>query len=132
VGYWLPWDPCADQIEDESFINSQLNDMMEKYKENNINKDMFYEEQKREKIKAAREEVIRKKKEQAAAKKLENLSEDPIAEGEEVEPEPEPEEPEKVEVIEESVGDSKKELDEDLQKSLDGVDPWMANKLKSQ
>ena len=137
VGYWLPWDPCADQIEDESFINSQLNDMMEKYKENNINKDMFYEEQKREKIKAAREEVIRKKKEQAAAKKLENLSEDPIAEGEEeeeveVEPEPEPEEPEKVEVIEESVGDSKKELDEDLKKSLDDVDPWMANKLKSQ
>jgi lipopolysaccharide biosynthesis regulator YciM len=136
VGYWLPWDPCADQIEDESFINSQLNDMMEKYKENNINKDMFYEEQKREKIKAAREEVIRKKKEQAAAKKLENLSEDPIAEGEEeekeVEPEPEPEEPEKVEVIEESVGDCKKELDEDLKKSLDEVDPWMANKLKSQ
>ena len=29
VGYWLPWDPCADQIEDESFVNSQLNDMME-------------------------------------------------------------------------------------------------------
>ncbi len=83
VGYWLPWDPCADQIEDESFVNSQLNDMMEKYKENNINKDMFYEEQKREKVKAAREEVIRKKKEEAAAKKLENLSEEPIAEGEE-------------------------------------------------
>ena len=47
--------------------------MMEKYKENNINKDMFYEEQKRLKIKAAREEVIRKKKEQAAAKKLEKF-----------------------------------------------------------
>ena len=67
VGYWLPWDPCADKIEDESFINSQLNDMMEKYKENTINKDMFYEEQKREKVKAAKEEVIRKKKEEAEA-----------------------------------------------------------------
>ena len=75
VGYWLPWDPCADKIEDESFINSQLNDMMEKYKENNLNKDMFYEEQKREKIKAARDEVMRKKKEEAASKKLEDLSE---------------------------------------------------------
>ena len=137
VGYWLPWDPCADQIEDESFVNSQLNDMMEKYKENNINKDMFYEEQKREKVKAAREEVIRKKKEEAAAKKLENLSEEPIVEGEEQveqleDVKAEPEEPENVEVIEESVGDSKKELDEDLKKSLDEVDPWMANKLKSQ
>ena len=137
VGYWLPWDPCADQIEDESFVNSQLNDMMEKYKENNINKDMFYEEQKREKVKAAREEVIRKKKEEAAAKKLKNLSEEPIAEGEEQveqldDVKAEPEEPENVEVIEESVGESKKELDEDLKKSLDEVDPWMANKLKSQ
>ena len=25
VGYWLPWDPCADKIEDEQYINSQLN-----------------------------------------------------------------------------------------------------------
>ena len=38
VGYWLPWDPNADQIEDEAFIDAQLNDMMEKYKENNINR----------------------------------------------------------------------------------------------
>ena len=63
VGYWLPWDPCADKIEDEQYINSQLNEMMEKYKENTINKDIFYEEQKRKKVKAAREEALRKKKE---------------------------------------------------------------------
>ena len=63
VGYWLPWDPCADKIEDEKFIDSQLNEMMEKYKENNINKDIFYEDQKREKVKAAREEAIRKQRE---------------------------------------------------------------------
>ena len=29
---------------------------MEKYEENNINRDIFYEEQKREKMKAAQEE----------------------------------------------------------------------------
>lgn len=86
VGYWLPWDPCADKIEDENFINSQLNDMMDKYKENNINKDLFYEEQKREKVKAAREEVIRKKKEEAAQKKA---VEDKVVQ--EPEPELEPE-----------------------------------------
>ena len=43
----------------ETFVNSQLNDMMEKYKENTINKDIFYEEEKRDRVKAAREEVIR-------------------------------------------------------------------------
>ena len=49
------------KIEDETFINSQLNDMMEKYKENNINKDIFYEEEKRDRIKAARKLLERKR-----------------------------------------------------------------------
>ena len=35
VGYWLPWDPCADKIENEHFLNDELNEMMVKYKENN-------------------------------------------------------------------------------------------------
>lgn len=149
VGYWLPWDPNADKIEDEEFINSQLNDMMEKYKENSINKDIFYDEQKREKVKAAKEEALRKKKEQmleeAKKKELEDVKE-------EEDPEEDPE------VIKEVVGDGKVDecckeepcencpepepeldtspelgggkLDEDLQKSLNEVDPWMANKLK--
>lgn len=137
VGYWLPWDPNADQIEDEAFINSQLNDMMEKYKENNINKDIFYEEQKREKIKAAKEEAMKKKKEkmeeERAAQKAKEL-EDVKEETEDAE--------EEVEVIEEKVGSEAEpeldtnptlsggKIDEDLQKSLDDVDPWMANKLK--
>ena len=62
VGYWLPWDPCADKIEDESFINSQLNDMMEKYKENNVNKDIFYEEQKEKKLKQREKKQLERKK----------------------------------------------------------------------
>ena len=160
VGYWLPWDPNADKIEDESFINSQLNDMMEKYKENTLDKDIFYEEQKRDKVKAAREEVIRKKKEQEAQEKLENVSEEDGKEVDGKEPE------EEVEVIKEVIGDTNEKcekcekcpepepecckgetvdpepelktdpkleggkLDEDLTKSLNDVDPWMANKLK--
>ena len=75
VGYWLPWDPNADKVADEVFQNSQLNDMMEKYQENNVSKDMFYEEQKRDKIKAANEEVRKAKEEEAAKKKLEGGSE---------------------------------------------------------
>ena len=157
VGYWLPWDPCADKVEDESFINSQLNDMMEKYKENTINKDVFYEEQKREKVKAAREEAIRKKKEEAEQKALDEGKEkegleDNIQEPEEEveveviqevvgedgecckEPEPEPEpEPEvkEDEVKEPEVTEVKEDkLDSDLTQSLEDVDPWMRNKLK--
>ena len=143
VGYWLPWDPQADKIEDESFINSQLNDMMEKYKENNINKDIFYEEEKRDKVKAAREEVIRKKKEAA-----EKLKEEAIADGElnvVKEDEPSAEEPaaeDSENVIKEIVesADPEPELKEDIKEtvgnvseetkqSLEDVDPWMARKV---
>ena len=139
VGYWLPFNPCADKIEDEHFINSQLNDMMEKYKENTINKDMFYEEQKREKVKEAREEVIRKKREEAEQKRKEEeelaltdkVDEDPVPEdSDNVAKEVLEEVAEKVEEGAEKVEEGAKELDADLKKSLEEVDPWMANKLK--
>lgn len=122
VGYWLPWDPCADKIEDEVFMNSQLNDMMEKYKENNINKDLFYEEQKREKVKAAREEVLRKKKEEAAKKTLEDVSSESKEENlledtpADVKDENDPE----VEDIEDVVKETEKVVD-DVEKVIDDV-----------
>ena len=80
VGYWLPWDPCADKIEDEHYIDTQLNEMMQKYKENNIDRDIFYEEEKRDKVKAAREEVIRKKKEKMEEEKVLENSKEPVPE----------------------------------------------------
>ena len=147
VGYWLPWEPNADKIEDESFINSQLNDMMEKYKENSINKDIFYEEQKREKIKSAREDVIRKKKEETERLKNEAKDINVIQEGgddssavkeilnEKHDDEPCPEVKEildekldeisEPEEIKQAIGN----IDEDTKKSLESVDPWLANKL---
>ena len=93
VGYWLPWDPNADKVADEVFQNSQLNDMMEKYQENNVNRDIFYEEQKRDKIKAAQEEVRKAKEEEAVKKVLEDkdvseeypIDEEPVQEGTSIE-----------------------------------------------
>ena len=145
VGYWLPWDPQADKIEDETFVNSQLNDMMEKYKENTINKDIFYEEEKRDRVKAAREEVIRKKKEEAEKLKAEaiadgelnvvnedeptpEVSEDVIKEIVDEEPKTEEKDSELKEDIKETVGN----VDEETKQSLEEVDPWMARKVAEQ
>lgn len=49
VGYWLPWDPEADKIQDQQYLNEELNKLMQEYKKNETKRDMFYEEQKREK-----------------------------------------------------------------------------------
>ena len=66
IGYWLPWDPCADGVGDEEYLEEELNTMMKKYKENAVARDLLYEEEKREKLKAAMQEKVeaeRKKKE---------------------------------------------------------------------
>ena len=114
VGYWLPWDPNADKVADEVFQNNQLNDMMEKYQENNVNRDIFYEEQKRDKIKAAQEEV-RKAKAEAGKKKLENkdsseeypIDEEPVQGGGADEPK------------------KGSEVSEDIKDALESDDPWL-------
>lgn len=111
VGYWLPWDPNADKVGDEVFQNSELNTLMEKYEENNINRDIFYEEQKRDKMKAAQEEKIRKEREN---REREN-------ENKELEPEPEPE----LEETNVTGPTSKNVVDEDLVKALNDDDPWL-------
>jgi hypothetical protein len=154
VGYWLPWEPNADKVLDEVFQNSQLNDMMEKYQENNVSKDMFYEEQKRDKIKAAQEEV-RKNKEKRAEEKLEEVDgiEDMEPEPEtEPEPEPETETVDEVKSTKESEPDpepepepepepdpvnvggptSENKLDQEMTDSLEGDDPWMQQKVAQQ
>ena len=53
VGYWLPWDPNADQVQDEEYLETELNTLMKEYKKNEVNRDIFYEDQKREKTKDA-------------------------------------------------------------------------------
>ena len=145
VGYWLPWDPNADKVADEVFQDSQLNDMMEKYQENNINRDIFYEEQKREKVKAAQEEVRKAKEEELSKKKLESkdaseeypiddpVSEEPIKEGttiEDMEPEPEPasEAAAETETEEPKKGS---EVSSDIKESLESDDPWIQRKSEN-
>ena len=64
VGHWLPWEPCADKVSDEVFMNEQLNEMVEKYKENEVNKDMLYESEKRDKMKLNMENKMKENQEQ--------------------------------------------------------------------
>ena len=106
VGYWLPWNPCADKIDDEKFINNGLNELMEKYKENNINRDIIYEEDKREKIKKTTEDKINAEK-LKLEEKIENVNSDL-----------------------ETIGDTN--IDESLKDSLNEVDPWLQNKINNE
>ena len=62
VGYWLPWDPNPDKVEDQNYAENDLNTLMTKYKENQDNRDELYENMKAEKVKEAKKETTEKKK----------------------------------------------------------------------
>ena len=48
VGAWCPWSPNPEHIQDQEFAETELNTMMKHYKDNQIKKDIFYEDRKRE------------------------------------------------------------------------------------
>jgi hypothetical protein len=61
VGYWLPWDPECESVQEQEYQEGQLNELVKKYKENLNNRDDLYEQVKNERIEKAKKEVDAKK-----------------------------------------------------------------------
>ena len=76
VGYWLPWDPSADAVQDQVYQEEQLNELMKNYKVNELKRDEFYEQQKDERKKAALEENERRREAAKAAKEEDDGADD--------------------------------------------------------
>ena len=56
VGKWTPWDPQPHEVTDQEYNNDQLNNLMRKYKENEDNREKFFDE--RTKVGAAGAAVV--------------------------------------------------------------------------
>lgn len=56
VGYWLPFNPNAESIEDQEYAEKELNDLMKNYKENELKKKEFFEDEKRRSMEEALKE----------------------------------------------------------------------------
>lgn len=54
VGFWLPWDPEPHEVQDQEYADEQLNTLMKKYKENESQRDEFYAQNKKERLKGAK------------------------------------------------------------------------------
>lgn len=63
VGYWLPWDPDSDKVENQEYQEQHLNELVKNYKQNLEQKDEYFETVKNEKIRKAKEEVEKLKTE---------------------------------------------------------------------
>lgn len=71
VGAWLPWDPSEHIMPEVEYAEKELNELMRKYKENEVNREIFFEEEKAEKIRKQREE-----NKQRAAKAIQDAKAD--------------------------------------------------------
>mgnify|MGYP001179966947 CR=1 FL=1 len=76
VGYWLPWDPEADHIEDQEYQEEQLNELVKGYKEQAQKRDEFYEERRKELSNAAKEDGKKGRTDNKIENKIEEISTD--------------------------------------------------------
>ena len=53
VGKWMAWEPDPNKVADSEYANEELNNLMKKYRENEENRDVFYNEQKKNRVAAA-------------------------------------------------------------------------------
>lgn len=56
VGYWLPWDPDPNNLDSE-YLESELNNLMKEYKNNESKLDDYYQQQTRDRAQKAKEQV---------------------------------------------------------------------------
>jgi hypothetical protein len=78
VGYWLPWDPNADNIAEQEYMEKELNELMSSYKSNQLQRDMFYQNQVDEQRKKANKET-ELKKQKVKEEQLEEVKEESVA-----------------------------------------------------
>jgi hypothetical protein len=118
VGTWLPWDPNPDDIANQEYAEDELNTLMKKKKENEINKNLHWEEEKRQKMEAMQRDNLRREQENKQ-RELEDVNNNMVT----IE-----------EVIEEVVeGGATKEMgstvSDEVKNGLVADDPWLQRKL---
>lgn len=71
VGFWLPWDPSSHRVENQEYMESELNTLVKKYKENQEKKDIHFQEN----IDYVKEQEAKKNKDIEDARKKSEISE---------------------------------------------------------
>ena len=104
VGFWLPWDPNPHKVDNQEYAEGELNNLVQKYRENQSKKDAHFQEN----IDYVKEQAAIKAKEQKeanAASSVEEL-ESAVNTGEEV----------------------VNQVSQDIKNDFEEQDPWMKQK----
>jgi len=112
VGYWLPWDPSLSYLDgvQGEYLDKDLNTLMQKYNENQENKDMFFQDMVNEKKnKSSTEDMMNKNDPWLDKIKVEEVEEEKVEKVEE-----EKVEEEKVEEKKEKIEENKEESENEI------------------
>tara|TARA_B100000700_G_C14955844_1_gene813950 strand:- start:31 stop:774 length:744 start_codon:yes stop_codon:yes gene_type:complete len=74
VGYWMPWDPTPDAIEDQEYLNSQLNTLVHEYKKNQQYRDEVFGDR----VQQSKEDAAREVEEHRQRQEAEQAEQDDI------------------------------------------------------
>jgi hypothetical protein len=119
VGTWLVWDPHPDDIENQEYAEDELNTLMKKKKENEINKNLHWEEEKRQKMEAIQRDNLRRKQENKR-RELEGATNEDAVEGGATKED---------QVESESTQEMLHTVSDDVKQGLVNDDPWLQRKL---
>ena len=72
VGYWLPWDPNPDNVANQEYAEKELNNLVKSYKDNESERDIYYQEQLTKRKEEIRKENEKRKEENTLNEELEN------------------------------------------------------------
>ena len=115
VGFWLPWDPAPHNVEGQEYFESELNELVKKYKENQENKDIHF----RENVEYVKEQAQKKadeEREKRAADEGEGSEDNDTKDA--------------IDIANTELPSSNNQISQDIQKSLESDDPWMAAKKR--
>ena len=127
VGYWLPWHPDVNRIQDQEYMNNDLNTLMKEYKKNEEKRDMFYEEQKQSRVKEAREQAERARNLHEEKAKLTHLVDEDDSQNETRNGNAE--KPQSSSGL--NAESQPEQTLEDTATQLQDVDPWLKRKMNS-
>lgn len=123
VGTWLVWDPHPDDIENQEYAEDELNTLMKKKKENEINKNLHWEEEKRQKMEAIQRDNLRRKQENKRRELEDATNEDAVEDAVEGGATKEDQ------VESGSTQEMLHTVSDDVKQGLVNDDPWLQRKL---
>lgn len=123
VGKWLPWDPSADDVEDQQYAESHLNKLVQKYEENKKKRDTFYQQNKEESLQNIKDENRRQKEANKDTVATTDSPSEPVQAAEVTEA---------TEATDASPAQSQDapHPPQDVANSLNDVDPWLKRKAE--